>query len=181
MLKTQQLRMTLLLALVVSLTACGFHLRGNIPLSDGIKNMYVAAPKGSFKEELEKVLERAGANLIPNQAGADVVLNVTLAELNRNVGTLDERGKVNSYNLVFRTRYNLKSVEGEVIRKRTTLRETRRYDFDPLQVVATESEERDLQEDMEKEIALRIVRQLSAITDYPAAESSVETDNKEDK
>ena len=50
-----------LLLVAVSLTACGFHLRGNIPLSDGLKNMYLSAPDGSFKDLLEERLAGLGA------------------------------------------------------------------------------------------------------------------------
>lgn len=159
-------RNTLLLAVFASLTACGFHLRGNIPLSEGIKNMFVIAPEGTFKDQLEEVLSKAGAELAANPAGADVILNVVRAESKRKVGTLDERGKVSSYNFEFGVHYSLNDSDGEVIRKLTKLRESRRYDFDPEQVLESESEEAELLNNMEQDIALRIVRQLSTITDY---------------
>ena len=40
------------------------------------------------------------------------------------------------------------------------------YNFDPSLVVQSESEEAELLEDMEEQASLRIVRQLSTITDY---------------
>jgi outer membrane lipopolysaccharide assembly protein LptE/RlpB len=46
--------------------------------------------------------------------------------------------------------------------------ETRQYNFDPERVIESEAEEAELQESMAQEIALRIVRQLSSITDYVA-------------
>ncbi len=161
-------RLMLLLVLGTSLTACGFHLRGNIPLSEEIKNMYVIAPQGSFKDQLESILSRAGAQLAETKGGADVVLRVTDASSDRTVGTLDERGKANSYNLRFKVTYTLDDPEGEAIRKSTKLYENRRYDFNPEAVIESESEEAELLEDMEQDAALRIVRQLSAITDYQA-------------
>jgi LPS-assembly lipoprotein len=160
------LRNITLLAVFASLTACGFHLRGNIPLSEGLKNMFLVAPEGTFKDQLEDVLGKAGAELAANQAGADVVLNVVRADSERKVGTLDERGKVSSYNLEFNVHYSLVDPEGEVIRKLTKLRESRRYDFNPEQVLESESEEAELLSSMEQDIALRMVRQLSSITDY---------------
>ena len=87
------IRSAFLLLLASAVTACGFHLRGNIPLSDGIKNMYVVAPEGTFKDELESLLTRAGATIATAEGGADVILNVTQAALQRKVGTLDSLGK----------------------------------------------------------------------------------------
>jgi len=160
------MRSALLLILAISISACGFHLRGNIPLSDGVKNMFVSAPEGPFKDQLEKVLTKAGAELSATEAAADTILVVTNAATSRTVGTLDERGKANSYNLRFRVDYALLDPAGTNIRPSTTLVESRRYDFDPETVVETEAEEAELQENMEQDLSLRIVRQLSTITNY---------------
>lgn len=159
-------RTAFLLLLATAVTACGFHLRGNIPLSEGIKNMYVVGPDGTFKDQLERILTRAGAELAVDQASADVIVNVTRASVTRTVGTLDERGKANSYNLLFTVKYSLDDIEGQKIRKPATLKESRRYNFDPALIVQTESEEAELLDDMEEQASLRIVRQLSTITDY---------------
>lgn len=128
--------------------------------------MFVQAPKGDFKEQLESVLSNGGAVLAPNKSGADVVLKVLSANTNRNVGTLDSRGKADSYNLVFSVRYRLEDPEGKKIRA-ASLSESRRYNFNPELVIESESEEADLLTDMELDVALRIVRQLSSVTDYP--------------
>jgi len=159
-------RVLVALIVAVGVSACGFHLRGNIPLPEGIQNMFVVAPDGTFKEQLEEVLVGAGAQLAANKAGADVVLNITQASSDREVGTLDERGKADSYDLRFRVRYSLDDPDGKQIRS-NRLNEARRYDFDPELVVESESEEASLLADMEESIALRVVRQLSTVTDYP--------------
>ena len=168
------------LALIFSLSACGFHLRGNIPLPDGIKNMFVSAPAGSFKEQLELVLESGGAIIAANRSGADVVLKVTKAESSRDVGTLDERGKANSYDLEFEVKYRLLDPQGGEIRE-ASLRESRRYNFEPELVIESESEEADLLSDMEQDIALRIVRQLSSVTNYPPTEEVPESAAEKEK
>lgn len=160
------MRSALLLVLATAITACGFHLRGNIPLSEGVKNMYMVAPDGSFKDQLETVLTSAGATLAAVKGGADVILNVTQVDIDRTVGTLDSFGKANSYNLNFKVTYFLKDQEGNVVRKVTKLKATRQYNFDPELVIESESEEAELLESMEQEVSLQIVRQLSSITDF---------------
>lgn len=159
-------RLVLLSLLVSAVSACGFHLRGNIPLPESIQSMYVQAPEGSFKKELLDRLEGAGAQLAPTPGAADVILDVTQAKIDRTIGTLDDRGKANSFNLRFRVKYKFLDAKGRAIRPDAKLTETRRYDFDEQQVVESESEEAELQSDLEESIALRIVRKLSAITDF---------------
>jgi LPS-assembly lipoprotein len=157
-------RVLIILLMSMSLSSCGFHLRGNIPLPEIIKNMFVKAPEGTFKDGIEDVLTNAGAELATTQEGADVILVVMTADTRRDVGTLDERGLANSYDLTFTVRYQMVDQGGEVVRETKTVRERRRFDFDPNLVVETESEERELQEDMEQDVALKIVRQLSTMT-----------------
>ena len=167
--KSTQRRISTLIGMIViavSLSACGFHLRGNIPLSDGIKNMYVNAPDGSFKDALEDRLSKLGANLVKSPKAGDVILNVTKAQSSRSVGTLDERGKVNSYNLRFKVTYTLLDLNEKSIRPKKTITESRRYNFDPEFVIESESEEAELIEDMEEESVLKLIRQLAAITDF---------------
>lgn len=158
-------RVTLLLIMSVAITACGFHLRGNIPLSDSVKNMYLNAPDGTFKDELEGVLSGSGVMFSDTRSGAEVVLTVTKALSDRTVGTLDERGKVDSYNLRLNVIYIVNNSAGVVIRASTNLSATRQYNFNAEQVVQSESEEAELLSSMEEEIALKMLRQLSAITD----------------
>ena len=170
-------QLLVVLALGTVVTACGFHLRGSIPLPDGIKYMFVEAPEGSFKDKLEEMLENGGAEIASSRASASVVLNVLTAEPSRRVGTLDERGKADSYNLRFKVKYVLQDPEGEEIRE-ASLSESRRYNFDPDFVIETEAEEEELQKDMEESIGLRIVRQLSSITDYPPTEEEKAEDKE---
>lgn len=167
--KKSTLKTSLVLAaLAVTVSACGFHLRGSVPLPDGIKNMFVEVPKGSFRDELEKIITNAGGEINRGRNSANAILIITEARSERNVGTLDERGKVDSYDLDFIVEYVLEDSEGNQLRD-ASLTETRRYNFDPVQVIESESEEADLLEDMERDIALRIVRQLSTVTDLDYA------------
>lgn len=163
------IRLAVVLSLSISLAACGFYLRGNIPLPEGIQSMYVNAPEGEFKDVLSEVLVNSGAQLATGSGGADVILTISKAITNRTVGTLDERGKANSYNLRFTVKYELtgRGAEQDAASIRTaSLMELRRYNFDPDLVIESESEEAELQLDMEEAISLRIVRQLSTITNY---------------
>lgn len=153
------------ISLALVLNACGFHLRGNIPLSDSIKNMHINVPEGTFKQELERGLSRQGAVLSPSRQNADVILTVITVDTDRTVGTLDDRGKANSFNLVLKVNYELRTSDDVVVRGLTRLTELRRYDFDPQFVVETEAEEAELLQSMEEEIVLRIVRQLATITE----------------
>ena len=156
-------RTLILLFVVSSLTACGFHLRGNIPLPESLKLMFVDANDGPFKEKLEEVLVKGGVTLTERRNAAPVTLKINQSVVDRTIGTLDERGKASSYNLNYKVNYALQAEDGTVIRT-SFLTETRRYDFDPDLVLETEAEEEELIEDMEESLVLRVLRQLSTVS-----------------
>ena len=159
------LKVVLVTLLGLTVASCGFHLRGNIPLSDGIKNLSVTAPNGPFSDKLAKRLVNLGANLVEPEV-ADAFLNIESVISNRDVGTLDERGKVNSYDVKLVARYTIEDAAGQAIRPKSVIRESRRYNFDPDTVIESESEEADLIEDMEDAAVLKLIRRLASITDF---------------
>lgn len=155
----------LILALVVSVTACGFHLRGQIPIPANLKNLYLDIATASFKQSVSDVMTNSGATILPAAGGADATVRVTRFFVDREVSTIDNRGKANSYKLVMQVNYELVSPKGTVARN-ASLREERAYDYDPLLVLETEAEEAKLLDSMEQDIALQIARQLSVMINY---------------
>jgi len=162
-------RSLVILTLTSAVTACGFHLRGNIPLSESIDNMYVNGNGGPFQKQLEEILVKAGVTIAPYFEGAEVQLKILESQVDRTVGTLDERGKANSYRLTYIASYVLETPDGRVLRE-ATISDQRLYDFDPDAILESESDEGELIVDMEESVSLQVLRQLSTITGFqPAA------------
>lgn len=157
-----KLKALLLVSLCFSLAACGFHLRGTDTI-DGDKLVYVDAPRGSFERQLSDDLRISGAQLTTNRIGSDWHIKVSQARLNREIGTLNERGTVDSYKLRFTVTYSVFGSEGKLLKAPQTISETRQYVYDPADIVESEFEEKALREGMEKDISLRILRHLSAL------------------
>jgi len=172
---TQVIKFSVLFALMVSLTACGFHLRGATPLPEGLKKLYMSVPNGSFETALSDALKISGAEFVAAQSTADLALNVSRVSSNRQVATLDERGKVNSYRLILNVVYSVNNADGSVLSEEKTISDNRLYDFDPNLVVESEFEEAELLQQMEQEIAYRIVRQLSVLTRATQAQLTPQT------
>ena len=156
-------RCVFVIGLASSLASCGFHLRGSTPLPEALQTLHLDAREGPFRDQMQNILERVGARVLGEPNPNNVQLSIITSEVQRTVGTLDERGKANSYDLNYVVRYTLLAGDGSVLRE-SALSDRRRYDFDPDIVLETESEEEELIEDMEQSLALRIMRQLSTIT-----------------
>lgn len=142
---------------------CGFHLRGNIPLSETLSLVAVESDDNSLQQEMIEALEGAGASVVGDAAAAKAVLKLHDITYERVVRSLDTRGKVNGYRLIYSVSFTVTGQDGAEIRKSRPLRVERDFNFDSNQLLQTENEERALREDMVRDMAQRIIRQLATI------------------
>lgn len=154
-------------ALIMSVAAaalvagCGFHLRGQLPLPEQLKVIAVTGTDRDFMDEMVDALEASGAEVV-DEAAARSVLELYDVQFNRNVRTIDTRGKVTGYNLRYDISYRVVDEEGQELRD-TTLSLRRDYNFEPEQVLQAEEEEESLRENMVEALVRRIMRQLVTI------------------
>ena len=153
----------LLLLLCVSLSSCGFHLRGTSSLEGVDKIIFLDAPRGSFEQQLLDDLRISGVQLTNEKKTSDWHLNVSQARSQREISTLNERGTVDSYRLNFIVTYSVLGADNKLIRAPQTLTESRQYVFNPADIIESEFEEQALRNGMEKDISLRIIRHLSEL------------------
>jgi LPS-assembly lipoprotein len=147
----------------LALTACGFHLRGHVSLSERLSPLAVETSDLELREALVDILETSGARVVSEPAAASAVLRIQDINYERRVRTIDSRGKVNGFLLVYSVNYRVETSGGEELSALTPLSVRRDFNFDSTQVLQKEDEERDLRYEMERDMAQRIVRRLSRI------------------
>jgi len=160
----KRMRIFVVLSLLLSITACGFHLRGDTALGDGAQTVYISGIQGSFSDKLHDALVSSGAQVANSRSGVDMLIDITQAQSNRRVGTLDERGKVDSYQLFFTVTYSVFGSDGNLISEPKVIKENRQYVFSPDLVLESEFEERALVESMEDDAVVRLIRQVSVLS-----------------
>lgn len=146
----------------LALAACGFHLRGQLPLPASISVIYLDAEQTDFTLDLSKSLRSSGAELVDNPTQAKALLQIADEFAEREVLTLNTDGRATSFRLFYTVNYRVANVKQELL-KEGTLTEQRTYNLDPGQGTLQEVEENELLEEMYKELALKMVRQLGAL------------------
>ena len=144
-----------------ALSACGFHLRGQLPLPESVDVLFVEGERSQFKSRLEELLVQAGAAVVPSASAAKVVIVIQEVASDRQVNTIDGRGKSSSYDFLYRVKYKMLDSDGSTLRV-SILQERTTYDYDPGQQLEVEAEERELAKGMEQEILFRLLQQLRA-------------------
>ena len=153
----------LLIVLLITLTsACGYHLRGQLPMSESTNVIFVDARQGEFTRDLTAQLTSSGAAIVDDATAAKITLKIDDLRLERRASTLDARGKANSYSLVYTVNYSVIGADEKALQA-NSLQESRNYTFDATQILQQEREEEALEEDMRKELVIRLVRQLSVL------------------
>lgn len=160
------IRFLLVSALTCTISACGFHLRGQIDVPDSISVLAIQTDDTDLYRSLVEALDFSGVTVVQSSADAKALLDLHKVEFERKVRTIDDRGKVTGYNLIYRVFFKVTSAKGEKLRQSAVVAR-RDFNFDPDLVLQKEIEENALREDMVKELTRSILRQLSTIAAAP--------------
>lgn len=125
--------------------------------------MAVQSQEREIQRSLSDALGSAGVTVVESPTDASALLDLTKVEFRRNVRTIDDRGKVTGYNLMYVVSFTVTAASGEVLRQSLAV-SRRDFNFDPDQVLQKEIEEESLREDMVLEVTQNILRQLSTIS-----------------
>jgi LPS-assembly lipoprotein len=151
-----------LLASAMLLQACGFKLRGQFNLPPGMEVVYVSTGQTVLQDELERSLQFSGARVVTDAAEAQSVVDIFDAVVEREVRTIDTRGRASSYDLNYVVRFRVRQPAGAVMLEDSVVRLSRNFTFDPEFVLEAEREEEELVEDMQRDAAQQIMRRIAA-------------------
>lgn len=153
-----------LLALLLLLTACGFHMRGAVELPAGIRSVYIESSQDSaMLRYLKNSLEASGVRLVSDAAHADAVLALSNVRRIRRVLTVGSDGRALEYELLYSVDISLTGRNNKVILKKQSMSLTRQYRHDDAAVLGGVSEEGLIWKEMERDMAQAVVRRLSTI------------------
>ena len=153
-------------AALLSLSACGFHLRQ--PPDFAFKSIYTDIPSSSvmgaeLKRQLN-ALDRVELITEPTrQKSAEVVLDVLQEQREKVVAGMSATGQVREFQLRIRFRFRLRTVGGKELIPDTEILQQRDISFSESAVLAKEMEEAMLYRNMQTEIVQQLMRRLAAV------------------
>ena len=156
-------RFSLVFALLSSLLlgSCGFHLRGDLPLSH-FPAMYIQSDRHSELAALvSNRLEHNKVELLDSYQQSTPMLQLLSDSLERRTLSLFPNGQVAEYELIYKVSYALTMPDGEPQQYQFEL--FRDYQDDPNQALAKSKELELLLAELRQQAANRIVRQLSRL------------------
>jgi len=153
---------SVLVILVLSLSACGFALREARPLSDKLANVRIesADPFSSLPQSLTRALHERGATVGGDGAA---VLKITRDEALTEPLTIGEAARVQEYRVTLRVVFELHDAAGAELMPSTTIERKRDYRFDLTQALGASAEDERVREELRREQVYAVVRALEAV------------------
>ena len=159
-----------LLCLVVALSGCGFHLRGDVVFPGDLRVEGHQGPgvDESFLNEFRRSVKSFGVRKpVGNKGVAGTVHVYQLLRLRRPI-TLGRFGRANEFDLAFRLVYDVRNDKGEVISPRDEIELHRDYFNDQSQPIAQDEEELQIRSEMLKEITQTLLRRVTYLLEDKA-------------
>ncbi|MBI5041956.1 MAG: hypothetical protein HZB57_12390 [Gammaproteobacteria bacterium] len=147
------------------LTACGFHLRGDVKLDAQLSKVYIegADPYDALVRELTRSLTTTGVAVVEDSKDATAVLHILKNSGSRRVLSVSSAGKVREYELYQTLEFKVRDTAGRELLAPQRLELTRAYLFDKEDVLAKSNEEEMLRRDMRRDLVRLVMLRLEAL------------------
>lgn len=148
--------------LVTLLAGCGFHLRGETHYA--FDTMYLNSPVSQpLTADLRRSLEGAGTTqLVASPDKAQVILDISSVENNKQILSLSSGGKVSQFLLTKRILFRVRDGAGNDWLPTSELLVRRTYSYTDSEALAKETQEQRLWREMQDDAVQQIVRRLQS-------------------
>lgn len=156
------MRIVYWVVVVVSLSACGFHLRGNYQLPPELQaiRLQVANEKGELSRALSRSLRSNGVVLSGSGGVPELVVGAVTHQ--RRVLSVDTAGNPQEYELLASTSVAILETTSDYWLESKELKVRRDYVYESTGVLSASDQEVQLKLEMERELARRIMRILQS-------------------
>ena len=157
----------ILLLMLLTLGACGFHLRGTQVNATKVGVSAIAVKSLSAQQVADQVISQL-------QLGGTKIINATDKKAHiltlRNEGFVRDMlsvsadtGKVKEYQLTFHVIMSLSGPGAKLLVNNETIEVSRDYTFDESSILGKSNEEASLREDLIRQVSAQIVRRVNAV------------------
>jgi len=154
----------LLTSAVVLLTACGFQLRGNVALPEGVEPIYIGSrdPQSPLAVELRNFLTSSGIQLSDQAGDANHQLSILSSVSDKRSTALGDRAQIVEYQLIETVTFELRGNKGQWVSGPHKITERKIMPNDPNKIISANEEEKVLRREMLHNLAAKISRQLQS-------------------
>lgn len=155
------MRFYLISCFLVTLTACGFHLRG--PSDIPFDSIFIEGNILVISKDLKQALKTSDIKILPSSENAELRLDLVGEENEKRILSLSGAGLVNEFELFYRVHYRTKLAEQATWSEVQTIESRRDFTFSDANILSKQVEEKRLNENMQNDVINALTRRLSAL------------------
>jgi LPS-assembly lipoprotein len=153
-------KITLAFALLL-LTACGYHLRGDIELPPGLENIYIEAASGMLQQEMQEALKSSQVKVANSATEAGLIIKFSNEEMTSRIISLNTSGRANQFQLIYQLMFSIYEPSGNLLLGDQNVNIKREYFNDQTAVLGKSNEESVIRTEMYKQAVSSIMSRLS--------------------
>ena len=158
------LRSIVALFLFICLTACGFKLRGELPLAPPLHNLYLqtADPYGELARNLKLYLKSSGVHLTDTANTASTVFVIQKEETSQQLLSVGGTQQTRQYNLILAVTFEITTPQGVVLVPSQLLSQSRTIPIQSNQILGGSNEANNLYSQMRQSIVYDIMSRIAS-------------------
>ena len=165
---------------LVTLSACGWRIRGKIDLP--YRHLFLSGSMTpEFRDTLEMYLRINDITLVKSIKEAELVLEIITEQNAKQVLSYNGAGQITAYRIISRVAFRTFDPNGIEVTPEADIYLTRDVDFDQANVLSFDLLVTEFIKNMRVDIINQLMRRLSAIKKLPDQESTKAQSSKEDK
>ncbi|GGD57221.1 LPS assembly lipoprotein LptE [Pseudoxanthomonas indica] len=152
-------------ALILSLAGCGFHLRNQIALPEGLGPVLVVSNVrySQLTQPVERGLQSSGAQIAPEGSKDVATLRIVSERWGDQPIAIDELGRAQEYSLRYAAIFVFQTADGTVLVPQQVVELSRDYVSPPQNATGTSTEREILADELRREMAASILRRIDGV------------------
>ena len=157
-------RNAILILLLISITSCGYHLRGSMPLAPPLHKLYLETtdPYGLLTRYLKQFLKVSGVTLVEKCEDSTAVLIILREATSQQLLGMSGTQQTRQYNLILNVTFQVNDPLGKVLIPPQNIMETRSFTIKSDQILAGSNEANNLYNQMRQAIVYDMMARLSS-------------------
>ncbi|HTM63846.1 MAG TPA: LPS assembly lipoprotein LptE [Gammaproteobacteria bacterium] len=160
----KQLKRWIFALTALTLSGCGFHLRGEMPLAEPLHSVYLRSvdPYGTLTRNLEQSLKMSNVRLVTNQSEAQTILAITHNDTSQKLLSVGATQQTRQYKLTASVTFEVSDNRSHPIIESQTLSEDRVITVQSNQILGSSNEANLYFQEMNRSLANAVMYRLSS-------------------
>lgn len=164
-------RLSFIFFISFAITACGFHLRGTVPISDSIHRLAIEphTPDLPLHREIRTLLRSSGVLIVSPSQKPDAILYIISDEFIVEDTSIGADGRIREKSYTYASTFELKTPQGQTLLPVQRVQSQRLIEFDPDLALAQTMQAQIVKEENRRDVANQLVRRLAYAPTVPSA------------